>query len=303
MKIKILPAILILTSAGTLFAFQWPVDNPVLTATFCENRWNHFHGGIDIGGGEQDIHPIDDGEVIFFFDSERSNSKLPTGLGNFLVIEHARGIRSLYAHLAEDSLISGKTEVKKEDVLGIIGDTGSSLGKHLHFEVSDKELRQIVNPMRLLPELTDRKSPTINSIQLMPGLFDGAAAPMSPFSGRYEPRSGDEIAPGIWTVLLDVFDLSQYVSYVCPMAPYRVQIFLNGELSRSLVYDGLGENGDRLELIQAKGVYFDTLYLEDWLINTGPITIPEGAVKIEVVASDYAGNESSRLVSLIARRK
>ncbi len=294
---------LIFATAELGLAFQWPVDTPILTATFCESRWSHFHGGIDIGGGEQEIRPIEDGEVIFFFDQERSTSKLPTGLGNFLVVEHARGIRSLYAHLKQDSLDTGKIDVSKNDVLGIIGDTGSSFGKHLHLEVSDKELRQVVNPMRLLPELPDRIAPTINNIQLVPGGFEGESAATIPFAERYEPYPGDEIAPGVWTVLLDVFDLSEHVTYFCPMAPYRVQIFLNGQLSRSLVFDGLGENGNRLEFIQAKGVYFGAFYLDDWLINAGSVSIPEGAVRIEIVVSDYAGNEASLLIPLTARRE
>lgn len=302
LKIKFAFLFLLLSPVFCL-AFQWPVENPVLTATFCENRWNHFHGGIDIGGGEQEIKPIEDGEVIFIFDSENSTSDVPTGLGNFVVVEHARGIRSLYAHLKEDSLNPDKIKVTKNDVLGVIGNTGSSLGKHLHLEVSDKELRQIVNPMRLLPELYDSIAPTINDIKLIKGTFEGEAAHTIPVTGRYDPLSGVTISPGVWTVLLNVFDLSEHVDYFCPMAPYRVQLFLNGQLSQSLVFDGLGENKNRLELIQAKGISFETFFLDDWLFNAGSVTVPEGDVRIEIVVSDYAGNETSRLLPLTARRE
>ena len=282
------------------FAFQWPVENPVLTATFGENRRSHFHTGIDLGGGELEVHPIEDGEIIFYFRQGESSSALPTGLGNFLVIEHPRGIRSLYAHLKDGSLKVDEHEVEKQDILGIIGDTGYSLGKHLHFEVFDKELRQLVNPMRLLPELPDRNAPSINNIQLVPGDYGGRQTSEIPLVTSYTPKSGDSIAAGVWTVLMDVYDLSEHVSYFCPLSPYRIQVFLNGQMARSLVYDGLGENEARLGFIQARGVSFPTFYLNDWLVNVGSITVPQGSVMIELVASDYAGNETSRLISLQA---
>lgn len=300
MKTPLLLCILLLTLSAAGFAFQWPVENPVLTATFCENRRNHFHGGIDLGGGEQEVHPIEDGEIIFYYTSDYRSSQLPTGLGNFLVIEHPRGIRSLYAHLARDPFDFVDYGVEKGDVLGIIGDTGASQGKHLHFEVADKELRQLANPMRLLPELPDRRAPSINDIRLVPGEYNGRRASEIPVSDAYTPKSGGSIAAGVWTVLMDVYDLSEYVSYFCPMSPYRIQVFLNGQMARSLVYDGLGENEARLEFIQATEVSFANFYLNDWLVNLGAITIPQGAVMLEFVASDYAGNEASRLVSLNA---
>jgi hypothetical protein len=302
MKFRLMLSILLILTATFCFAFQWPVENPVLTATFGENRENHFHGGIDIGGGEQKIHPIEEGEVIFYFDLEQPRQEIPTGLGNFLVVEHPRGIRSLYAHLKDGSLDPDKVEVVADDVIGVIGDSGGSYGKHLHLEVADKELRQIVNPMRLLPELADRVVPSINNVWFLAGDFSEALADEIPSSARYEPVDGKEIIPGVWTVILDVYDLSEHVTYFCPMAPYRVQTFLNGQLSLSLVYDGLGEKNDRLEFIQEKGVSFDNYYLDSWLVNLGAINVPEGAVVIEIVASDFAGNESSRLFSLTAIR-
>jgi len=132
-KTAFLCFVLMSAVAAAGFAFQWPVEKPVLTATFCENRSNHFHGGIDLGGGELEVYPIEDGEIIFYFEEGDSICGIPTGLGNFLVVEHPRGIRSLYAHLKQDSIEVGSYAVKKTDLLGIIGDSGGSMGKLLHF--------------------------------------------------------------------------------------------------------------------------------------------------------------------------
>ncbi len=294
------PALLVILCTlyvtGTGHGFQWPVDDLALTATFGESRWDHFHGGIDIGGGRQDIRPIDDGEVIYYFEESKSDTRIPTGLGNFIVIEHARGIRSLYAHLEPGTIDTNQVFVAKEDTIGKTGETGSSLGRHLHFEVSDREFHQLVNPMRLLPELPDRSAPAIGKMLLV----RDRGVVRSDVEDEIDLGSAKSITAGNWGILLEVYDVSEYVDYFCPMAPYQVQVYLNGEQKLSVVFDGIGEAGNRLGLIQAEDATFESFYLDDWLFSAGTLSIPEGEVKIEIVASDYSGNESSRLLSLLS---
>ena len=100
---KIVIALLIISSA-LVFAFEWPVDIKKITATFGESRSDHFHSGIDIGGGEQIVYPIGPGEVVFRFDEQTSYSSVPLGLGSYLVLNHTEGLRSIYAHLKNQSI-------------------------------------------------------------------------------------------------------------------------------------------------------------------------------------------------------
>ena len=100
-----LPVFLLICLGGVvLFAFDWPLERIVLTSTFGEHRRDHFHAGIDLGGGEQPVFPISSGELVFFYREGEDFSSLPVGLGTFLVLQHQGGIRSLYAHLAEGTL-------------------------------------------------------------------------------------------------------------------------------------------------------------------------------------------------------
>ena len=288
---------LIFVVAAQAYGFQWPVEDLAVTATFGENRWNHFHGGIDIGGGEQDIYPIDDGEVIFYFQENSNGPAVPTGLGNFIVVEHAQGIRSLYAHLKPDTVDPEQVVVTTSDSVGVTGETGSSLGRHLHFEVSDREFRQMVNPLRLLPELADFSPPTIGGVLLTATEDDTVKS-----DRRLEIGSTEPISPGSWNVLVETYDVSEYVGYFCPMAPYQVQIYLNGQKTLSIVFDAIEEKGDKLGLIHMPDSSFERFYVDDWLIDVGPVSIPEGEVKLEVVVSDYAGNEVSKMYALTAGR-
>ncbi len=56
------------------------------------------------------------------------------GYGNYVVIEHAGGVQTLYAHMSTDNVSVGET-VSRGQTIGTVGNTGQSTGYHLHFEV------------------------------------------------------------------------------------------------------------------------------------------------------------------------
>jgi hypothetical protein len=56
------------------------------------------------------------------------------GFGRFLVIRHANGLESVYAHLSRTFFTLGE-EVKAGEVIGYGGNTGRSTAPHLHFEI------------------------------------------------------------------------------------------------------------------------------------------------------------------------
>lgn len=56
------------------------------------------------------------------------------GYGNMLILQHANGTKTLYAHMSKRVAASG-TKVKQGDLIGYVGSTGRSTGPHLHFEV------------------------------------------------------------------------------------------------------------------------------------------------------------------------
>ncbi len=87
---------------------DWPLERVVLTATFGESRGDHFHAGIDLGGGEQAVRPIAAGEVVFAHEEGEDYSSVPIGLGSFLVLEHKGGVRSIYGHLQAGSMPRGE---------------------------------------------------------------------------------------------------------------------------------------------------------------------------------------------------
>ncbi len=59
-----------------------------------------------------------------------------TGYGRWVMLEHASGERTLYAHLEDLTVALGQT-VDQGALLGTVGETGNAYGEHLHFEERD----------------------------------------------------------------------------------------------------------------------------------------------------------------------
>lgn len=90
-------------------------------------KTTEFHKGIDIEAAKGDsIKAASDGEII----EEGTNSTY----GKYIKIRHDGGLETVYAHCA---VLSAKKDqkVKQGEVIAKVGDTGTSTGAHLHFEI------------------------------------------------------------------------------------------------------------------------------------------------------------------------
>jgi murein DD-endopeptidase MepM/ murein hydrolase activator NlpD len=87
-----------------------------------------FHWGIDfVAPTGTKIYATGDGVV-------EDIETLRTGHGKHVVINHGFGYKTLYAHLSRFSVKPGDT-VKRGQVIGFVGSTGTSTAPHLHYEV------------------------------------------------------------------------------------------------------------------------------------------------------------------------
>jgi len=87
-----------------------------------------FHYGMDFTApAGTDVYATGDGSVIGKISSKR-------GLGNHIIIDHGFGYVSVYAHLSDFNVKIGQ-KVKRGDVIGYVGNTGTSVGNHLHYEI------------------------------------------------------------------------------------------------------------------------------------------------------------------------
>jgi murein DD-endopeptidase MepM/ murein hydrolase activator NlpD len=90
-------------------------------------KTHKFHSGIDFTAPKgTPIYATGNGTV--------STAENGSGYGNHIVINHGYGYYSLYAHMSKIAVKKGQ-KVNRGDLLGYIGNTGTSTGPHLHYEV------------------------------------------------------------------------------------------------------------------------------------------------------------------------
>ena len=113
--------------------FIWPV--PSAYAKITTNLYyssGQYHGAVDFGCGGingQPVYAVADGMVI-------TSTRLQGSYGNYIIIAHANGLYTLYAHGQDGSrTVSAYQQVKQGQQIMRVGTTGNSTGPHLHFEV------------------------------------------------------------------------------------------------------------------------------------------------------------------------
>lgn len=165
-----------------------PFDFPaLLSGNFGELRGNHFHSGIDFktqGAEGKAIHVVASGYISRI-------SVSPGGYGNALYVNHPDGTTTVYGHILRfnDKIAAYVKEqqyqqesfsvnlsptpemfpVVKGDIIALSGNTGSSGGPHLHFEVRDTQTEELLDPLPWYQgQIRDSRAPRIQGVMVYP---------------------------------------------------------------------------------------------------------------------------------------
>lgn len=170
--------------------FSNPLDIPmILAGNFGELRSNHFHSGLDIKTQQKRGLPIYAPANGYIKRIKVSHY----GYGKALYLQHPNGYITVYAHLqgyagAIQKYVKEKQYAKEEyevelfpeasvlsvkrgEIIGYTGNSGSSGGPHLHFEIRDASSRPM-NPMLFGIDIPDSKAPIVNTIFAYPSAAD-----------------------------------------------------------------------------------------------------------------------------------
>jgi Peptidase family M23/Putative peptidoglycan binding domain len=113
-------------AASCPISLAWPVPGQI--GDPFGPRGNRFHAGVDIiAPSRAPVGAAAPGHVTWA-------GRLAGGWGNLVVVAHADGVRTMYAHLSSIAVRLGQ-HVVTGDRLGTVGATGDATGPHLHFEV------------------------------------------------------------------------------------------------------------------------------------------------------------------------
>jgi|GEM_PF-963787 len=269
-----------LVAASFLSAMSWPLDAPTPAATFGTFAQGRYLNGMELASEGVLVHPAEEGELVFAYDTSRDSAVLPSTIGSYAIVQHPRDMVGLYAELAAGSVSSAPVKLKTESVLGVAGQSGLTRGPGLFFGVYDRRAGRWVNPVLLLPPLADNSAPAIRSVQLT-----GAA-------NRFKLGDSKILPQGTYTVSADVSDVLSAAWTRNNAAPYYIRLMIDGEKTAEFTYDVASVREGRL-IISEKAPGNIEHYLEaDGKLLLAKRFFSHGRSIIELVVRDYAGNES-----------
>lgn len=307
-----------------------PLEIPlVLSGTFAELRSNHFHGGIDIktqGRSGLKVRAVAAGYV-----SRISIS--PYGYGNALYIKHPEGYTSVYGHLNgfsteieqwveeqlrdrsknDGNLYPSKDSfvVQREDFIAFSGNTGGSLGPHLHFEIRDSRTEEPLNPLEFGLSVLDSRPPSLRGLMWV----------TQDFTDRGNFKDGDtldlralniRVPIGINLYTTDKQDAANNNNGV-----YKILSSVNKQAVFSAEYRRINFSTSRFinahfdyQQYYASGARWTRLYeldnnplkissteetmSADFRSSKGWITVAKDSlVNVTIIVTDYAGNKSN----------
>ena len=242
--------------------YIWPTNaSNTITAFFAEERPQRYHAGIDIrtyGKNGLEIYAIEDGYI------ERIKTDYK-GYGKTIYLKLEDGNTAVYAHLEKfypelnqiveilkeeyNSSIINHTfkkqefTVKKGEIIGYTGDTGSISGPHLHFEIRNKDNISI-NPLIDFYKIKDTIKPIPKKIAFIPMNYDTKIDSNSDIK-LYNIINGendneyfinDTISViGDFGISLSVIDKINKQPFTYGL--YKIELYLDGELKYKIKYD------------------------------------------------------------------
>lgn len=310
-----------------------------VNGTFAEPRMNHFHAGIDLKTEERTGLPVFAAEEGYI-----SRIKIaPNGYGNALYITHPTlGITTVYAHLESfDSTFQQWTKaqqylrksfeldtllpptlfkVTKGQFIAFSGNSGSSGGPHLHFEVRNTKTEFALNPLRFGLKVKDTKSPEIKSVkvyQVDNGFYSQAGKNFAVLKiGNNYQTEKINVAPGKIALAIQAFDQQDFTP-LNKNGVRSIKVVKDGKLIFQWQVDTIdfGKTKfvhsmlDYSEKIQGGKDFYLTCKLPNNnypfaysnTVDDGLISLQQGdSAFIECVLEDYAGNISKVSLQLSA---
>lgn len=137
-------------------SWSWPTIMPYYISSYYGWRWYKLHAGIDITGCGfgSPIRSSTNGTVYEINttcpDNSFYGSSCGGGYGNFVRIKTVDGVYIvMYGHMKSNVVVKTGDTIKQGQLLGYMGNSGSSQGTHLHFEINSSATGVSYNPCKV----------------------------------------------------------------------------------------------------------------------------------------------------------
>lgn len=306
-------------------SFRAPLGiTPYLAGNFGELRGFHYHAGLDIKTNQKtgyNIYAVEDGYI------SRINIS-PRGYGKAIYVTHPNGYTTVYAHLREfkgDIYDYARTQqyarkkhdidvfppqdalpVKKGEIIALSGNSGSSGGPHLHFEVRDTQTENPINPFLFGFDVPDGKKPLLNGMYIYALNGDVAGKKRYTLSGSHHFKS-PVYASGKIAIGVKAYDKHNGANNMNGV--YDIKVYKNGDLIFNFNAHRFSFSGTRY--INCQTDYAQYMTNKTWIYqlyrmsgnksqmiaedkDDGIIDLKKGEkANIKIVLTDFAGNQTT----------
>jgi len=315
--------------------FISPVRIPLaLSANFGELRTDHFHSGLDIktqGVTGKEVVAAASGYVYRI-------SVSPGGFGRALYLRHPSGYSTIYGHLdkftpeLEEYVVSRQYEEKsfmvtlwppkdrfqfdQGEMIAFSGNSGSSSGPHLHYEIRKSDDEVPVNPLLFDFGVDDNIKPVIEKLVIYPAgkatLINNQnrmlKVNVTGGNGNYGISSQSVLSvSGPAGFGFKAYDLINNSNNKCSV--YSIQLKIDTVPVFNYIMDAFSFNESRYvnshidyETLQRENIYVerafrlpnDKLSIYQNVVNKGIINFSDnGKHKVEIIVFDIHGNKST----------
>lgn len=254
--------------------FRHPLNIPMqLVANFGEIRTNHWHMGLDIRTQQRENLPV-------YASAEGYVSRVvvePGGFGKAIYIAHPNGLTTLYAHMngffpalaqwvegqqyrleswhVDLKPPAGMFPLEKGDYIGLSGNTGGSMGPHVHFEIRDSRTDNCLNPLLFGFPIPDAVPPTISRLVMYDR--NKSTYHQSPqtlglkkVGATFTTSPSNTIVVGSNKLSFAVGAIDRFTGYTNPNGIYSAKMWVDGELVSGFELDDIDYDETRYQNAQ-----------------------------------------------------
>jgi hypothetical protein len=276
-------ALLLAISLGTLAAFEWPVPEPHPVRFFGQRAFGVTERGVVLEKADS-IRASGHGTLLIAMTQNRDMSGFPSTLGNAAVLSHDEGLMTIYGNLDSVDRIAERKTVETGDILANAGTSAWGRPGMAIFQVVDREKRTVLNPLLLLPTLSDKKAPVIRNVVVV-----------TASNQTWPLGSIKTLRQGKYKLFAEVPDNIDGSS--AELAPFRITIQVNGKEYSSIPFEILQEKTGELYLSDPDFTW-KKLYVDQERMYLGELSLTRGRADISIIAKDAVGNERSVLFGL-----
>jgi len=262
---------------------EWPVAETHLQKLFGQRSEGSLEQGLVLGKAGV-VRAADNGKILITLERNANMNGFPGTLGNAVIIKHDDDLLTVYGNLDSLDRVEEQRHVDTGGILGNAGTSGWTDEGSFIFQVIDQAKKTVLNPLLLLPLMSDKRDPSIRNV-----------VAVSPSGQTYALGTVKSIRQGKYRIYADIADTVDKAGK--ELSPFRVTVILNGSEYRSVPFELIKAEKGSLYLGSPE-YRASMLYGDPERIYLGEVSLTRGKNDLVIIAYDTAGNEKSALFGL-----